>query len=193
MKNFKKLNIKKIFRSFKTGVLSTNIFFFLIAVFFSTLALAAALTVTHIDNRIPAGANSGQCFSSKKSDEAAGNFDFIDLYHDRTEDVADVLWSDDGTMVFTINDNMNKTTGAKGFMGDLDLSMNKVRDPFELKTVKTFPVDDISHTCDDIDGFDVNHADFQAQGMAAEADQYRAIHIAPVSYTHLTLPTNREV
>ena len=175
MKKFKKLSIKKIFRSLKSGVLSTNTFFLLLGVFFSTLALAAALTVTHIDNRIPAGANTGQCFSSKKSDEAAGNFDFIDLDHDRTEDVADVLWSDDGTMVFTINDNMNKSTGGKGFMGDLDLSMNKVRDPFELKTVKTTLG---IHTCDDIDGFDVDHSDFQAQGMSAATTGYESIHAA---------------
>ena len=32
--------------------------------------------------------------------------------------MADVLWSDDGTMVFSINDNMNASTG-EGFMGDM--------------------------------------------------------------------------
>ena len=114
----------------------------------------------------------GECFSSKISDETnGGGFgQLIDLDHDRTEDVRDVLWSDDGTMVFSINDNMNKSG-----MGDLDLSMNKVRDPFELKTVKTFLG---IHTCDDIDGFDVDHPDFQAQGMTTVTTGYTSIHAA---------------
>ena len=175
MKNFKKLNIKKIFRSLKTGVLSTNIFFFLLAVFFSTLALAVTLTVRYADNRMPLGVEANECFSSSRPD--------IDLDHDRTEDPRDVVWSDDGTMVFTINANMDETTD-KGFMGDLDLSMNKARDPFELKTLKTSLTVDLgikSHTCDDLDGFDVDHEDFQAQGMTNTT--------VAVSYTHLTLPT----
>jgi len=52
MKIIKKLNIKKIYKSLKTGVLSTNTFFLLLGVFFSTLALAVTLTVTPIFNRI---------------------------------------------------------------------------------------------------------------------------------------------
>ncbi len=174
MKNFKKLDIKKIFRSLKTGVLSTNIFFLLLGVFFSTLALAVALTITHIDNRIPGSAPG--CFSSKL--EQIGNTTSLrnyatELKHDRTEDIRDVLWSDDGTMVFTINSNMNRT--KNGYMGDLDLSMNKVRDPFELKTVKTTLR---IHTCDDVDGFDVDHPDFLAQGMVPNNFGYASIHAA---------------
>ena len=161
MKIIKKLNIKKIFRSLKSGVLSTNIFLSYLQLHFSSLALAAALTITHVDNRIPAGA--AGCFSSKL--EQIGTTTSVqtfatELKHDRTEDIRDVLWSDDGTMVFTINDNMNRT--KNGYMGDLDLSMNKVRDPFELRTVKTTLG---IHTCDDIDGFDVDHPDFLAQGI----------------------------
>ena len=183
MKIIKKLNIKKIFMSLKTGFLSTNIFFFLFAAFFSTLALAVTLTLTHVDNRIPAGANTGQCFSSKRSDESNGGEKgkFVDLDHDRTENLRDIVWSDDGTMVFTINNNMNKKTTGKGPMGDLDLSMNKVRDPFELNTIKTFLTVDLgikSHTCDDLDGFDVDHEDFQAQGMTNTTVAYRGIHIS---------------
>ncbi len=138
MKIIKKLNIKRIFRSLKSGVLSTNIFFFLIGLYFSSIALAVTLKVISIDHRIPAGAPG--CFSSQRTD--------VELDNDRTEDLQDVIWSDDGTMVFTINDNMNKSD-----FGDLDLSMNKVRDPFELKTVKTTLG---IHSCDDIDGFDVD-------------------------------------
>ena len=110
MKNFKKLNIKKIFRSLKTGVLSTNIFFFLFAAFFSTLALAAALTLTHKDNRIPSSAPG--CFSSKleQINQTTSLRDyFTELKHDRTEDLRDIVWSDDGTMVFSINEDMGRT------------------------------------------------------------------------------------
>ena len=70
---------------------------------------------------------------------------------------------------------MDKKTTSKGPMGDLDLSMNKVRDPFELNTVKTFLG---THTCDDIDGFDVDHPDFVAQGMSAATTEYVSIHAA---------------
>ena len=167
MKTIKVLNIKKTFKSLKTGVLSTNIFFFLFAAFFSTLALAAALTLTHKDNRIPNGASG--CFSSKVEQ---GETTFVELDNDRTEDLRDVIWSDDGTMVFSINEDMGRTD--KDF-GDLDLSMNKVRDPFELNTVKTFLG---THTCDDIDGFDVDHPDFQAQGMTTVTTGYTSIHAA---------------
>ena len=53
MKIIKKLNIKKIFKSLKTGVLNLNIFFNLICIFFFITSFAAnlTLTVTHIDNR----------------------------------------------------------------------------------------------------------------------------------------------
>ena len=169
MKIIKKLNIKKIFRSLKSGVLSTNIFFFLIGLYFSSIALAVTLKVISIDHRIPSGVATGECFSSQRTD--------IDLDHDRTEDPRDVVWSDDGSMVFTINADMDNNT-AKGSMGDLDLSMNKVAVPFELKTVKTIAGDSFPHTCDDIDGFDVDHEDFRAQGMTNTTTKYRGIHIA---------------
>ena len=171
MKIIKKINIKKTFKSLKTGVLSTNIFFFLIGLYFSSIAFAAILTVTAIDHRIPAGAPG--CFSSQRTNK--------ELNHDRTEDLRDVIWSHDGTMVFTIN---------KIMQHELDLSMNKVRDPFELATVKTSLG---IHTCDDIDGFDVNHEDFQAQGMAAGADQYRAIHIAQKGKIFYIMSNSSEV
>ena len=154
------MNLKKFYRDLKFGVLKPKIFIILFCLFFSSLAFAAILSVTPIDNRIPAGA--AGCFSSQTTTQQ--------LNHDRTEDPRDVIWSDDGTMVFTINSNMNKTG-----MGDLDLSMNKVRDPFELKTVKTTLG---IHTCDDIDGFDVDHTDFISQGMNTGTTSYESIHIA---------------
>ncbi len=178
MKIFKKLNIKKIFKSLKTGVLSTNIFFFLFTAFFSTLALAAALTLTHKENRIPNSAPG--CFSSKLeqiNQTTSVQSYFTELKHDRTENLRDIVWSDDGTMVFSINNNMDKSPSS-GYMGDLDLSMNKVATPFELNTVKTDTTDNIPHTCDDIDGFDVDHPEFLAQGLSFFSTAYRSIHVA---------------
>ena len=160
-----KIKDNVIRRSFIKFILT----FFLFAAFFSSLALAVTLTVKPIDHRIPSGVQTGECFSSQRTD--------IDLDHDRTEDPRDVVWSDDGTMVFTINADMDNNTG-KGSMGDLDLSMNKVAVPFELNTVKTIPGDSFPHTCDDIDGFDVDHADFQAQGMTTVTTAYTSIHTA---------------
>ena len=81
MKIIKKLNIKKIFKSLKSGVLSTNIFFILFAVFFSSLALAATLTLTHKDNRIPLG--DANCFSSQTGAQ---------LNKDSTQEARDVIW-----------------------------------------------------------------------------------------------------
>ena len=73
---------------------------------------------------------------------------------------------------------MDKKDG-RGPMGDLELSMNKVANPFELNTEKTNPGDSFPHTCDDIDGFDVDHADFKAQGMSAPfTTEYVSIHAA---------------
>ena len=120
MKIIKKLKIKEIFRSLKSRVLSINIFFFLLGIYFSTLAVAAILTVTSVDHRIPSSAPG--CFSSQRTDKQLNN--------DRTEDVRDVVWSDDGTMVFTVNKIMQHS---------LNLSMNKVGTPFELNTVTKSP------------------------------------------------------
>ena len=153
------MKFKKTFRDLKYGVLKPKIFIILFGLFFSSLALAATLILTHKDNRIPAGASG--CFSSQTNSQ---------LNKDRTEDLRDIIWSDDGTMVFTTNANMNKSG-----MGDLDLSMNKVRDRFELSTVKTTLG---IHTCDDIDGFDIDHTDFLAQGMSTGTTAYRSIHVA---------------
>ena len=174
MKIIKKLKIKEIFRSLKSGVLSINIFFFLLGIYFSTLAVAAILTVTSVDHRIPSSAPG--CFSSQRTDK--------ELNNDRTEDVRDVVWSDDGTMVFTVN---------KIMQHGLNLSMNKVYEPFQLQTVLTIPTDDVPHTCDDVDGFQVNHNDFVSQGMAAASGQYRGIHIAQKGKMFFIMSNSSEV
>ena len=172
------MNFKKLYRNLKFGFLKPKIFAILFGLFFSSLALAAALTLTHKDNRIPSSAPG--CFSSKleQINQTTSLRDyFTELKHDRTEDLRDIVWSDDGTMVFSINADMDASP-TSGYMGDLDLSMNKVATPFELNTVKTITTDNIPHTCDDIDGFDVDHPEFLAQGMSFFSTAYRSIHVA---------------
>ena len=149
------MKCKKIFRDLKFGFLKPKIFIIIFGLFFSSIAFAAILAVTSIDHRIPARAPG--CFSSQTGSE---------LNNDRTEDLRDVIWSDDGTMVFTVN---------KIMQGSLDLSMNKVRDPFQLKTVKTTLG---IHTCDDVDGFNPAHSSFVAQGGSFANHEFRSIHIA---------------
>ena len=112
------------------GVLKPKVFLVLFSLFFSSLALAAALTVTWVDGRIPSG--NTNCTSSQTGDS---------LVNDRTEDPHDVQFSDDGLQVFTANLSMQS---------NLNLSMNKLSTPFDLTSVKT---NNGSNDCDDLDGF----------------------------------------
>ena len=144
-------------------IINFLLFFFLLLVsFFTSIAQANTLTVKHKDNRIP---NAGPgCFSSQTGYE---------LDNDRTQNPRDVIWSEDGTMVFTVN--KDQQGNAQGF---LNLSMNKVSIPFELNTVKTITTDNIPHTCDDLDGFSPKHSDFVAQGANISGGESRSIHIS---------------
>ena len=112
------------------GVLKPKVFLVLFSLFFSSLALAAALTVTWVDGRIPSG--NANCTSSQTG---------ASLVNDRTTDPHDVQFSDDGLQVFTANPAMQS---------NLNLSMNKLSTPFDLTSVKT---DNGSNDCDDLDGF----------------------------------------
>ena len=70
------------------------------------------------------------------------------LEFDRTEDPHDVIWSDDGSTVFTVNLTRNK-------LENHSLSMNKVAEPFKVTSdLMTCQGGDV--TCDAIDAIDVN-------------------------------------
>ncbi|WP_415308080.1 autotransporter outer membrane beta-barrel domain-containing protein [Candidatus Pelagibacter sp. Uisw_099_02] len=112
------------------SVLKPKVFLILFSLFFSSLALAAALTVTWVDGRIPSG--NANCTSSQTS---------ASLNNDRTTDPHDVQFSDDGLQVFTANLSMQHS---------LNLSMNTLSTPFDLTSIKT---DNGSNDCDDLDGF----------------------------------------
>ena len=133
------LNLKKVFKDLKFGVLKPKIFIILFGFFFSslTLALAATLSVTWKGGLIPAGNNftGASCVSSSNGN--ALNFD-------RTEDPHDVQFSEDGLQVFTVNFDQS------GKLESNRLSMNRLSNPFEITSTKT---NNGSTDCNDIDGF----------------------------------------
>ena len=153
MKVLRELKSKKILKSVLKGSLKTNVFLILFGIFFSTLAFAAALTVTHDgDSRIPAG--DGNCVSS---DLGSGTHS---LGNDRTENPLDVAFSDDGLKVFTANSHMQSA---------LNLSMNTLSIEFELNAVDT--QDELGSNnngkgCDALDGFDHRDVDGVSAGSA---------------------------
>ena len=140
-------NIKKIKRKILKGVLNPKIFLILFGLFFSSLAFAAALTVTWEAAIIPGGNNnfsqSGNPnvpFSCKSSQNG------VLLTKDRTEEPSDIAFSDDGLTVFTTN--------KRNAMAGVLFSQNRLSRPFDIATdkVKTDP----TATCDDLDGLNVS-------------------------------------
>ena len=166
---------KKIFKNLKFGVLKPNAFIILFVLFFSSLAFAAALTVTGLlTARIPPG--DANCSSSNISGEGTHN-----LSNDRTEDPEDVQFSDDGLRVFTIN---------RAQQENLDLSMNTLSVPFDLTSVDTS--EEISGNnngkgCDALDGFDPS--DFGA----STSNQYLDLNIVDGGKIFFMLSSNAEL
>ena len=117
----------------KTGII---IVLYFISIFISNFVVARELNVRWVDGLIPGGNiahDSLTCLAS--GNETA-------LEKDRTEDPHDVVFSNDGLTVFTVNlttTNMDSNT----------LSMNKVSEAFKVSTDKMTAQD---ATCADIDG-----------------------------------------
>ena len=130
---------KKFKRLILISTLKPKIFLISLALFFSSLAYAASLTVTFLDGRIPAHNNSN-CFSSDGFND--------NLIKDSTERPQDVVFSTDGLIVFTTNFDQR----AKG---QGNLSMNRLSIPFDMTSVKR---DNGDLSCDVIDSFRVNES-----------------------------------
>ncbi len=137
----------KQFKKFKRLILKSTLkpkaFLILFALFFSSLAFAATLTVTLIDGRIPSH-NSSFCKNS------AGEYD---LNKDSTEDPLDVAFSTDGLQVFSVNFSQSSAHSGYG-----NMNMNRLSKPFDMKSVisdNTPGVGKPSLNCDDIDSFKV--------------------------------------
>ncbi len=146
----------KQFKKFKRLILKSTLkskaFLILFALFFSSLAFAATLTVTFLDGRIPSH-NSGTCKSSEGF--AANTPEFDTLNVDSTEDPQDVIFSTDGLIVFTTNLSQ-LSVRTQG-----NLSMNRLSRPFDMTSVisdNTPGGGKPSLNCNDIDAFRVNQS-----------------------------------
>ena len=128
---------KKFFRNLKFGVLKPKIFIILFCLFFSSLAFAAALSVTWLDGRIPV--HNSTCQNSDGQ--------FV-MDKDSTEDPYDVAFSTDGLQVFTVN-NQQESVRSKG-----NLSMNRLMEPFDVSRTKRRILGDVD--CNNIDAFRVS-------------------------------------
>ena len=169
------MKFKKIFKDLKYGVLKPKIFIILFGLFFSSIAIAATLTVTGLlTARIPPGdANCSNTNINGNGTHSLGN--------DRTEDPEDVQFSEDGLQVFTINQNQQE---------GLDLNMNTLSRPFDLTSVDTS--DEISANnngkgCDALDAFDPS--DFGA----STSGKYLDLNIVDGGKIFFLLSSNAEL
>ena len=164
------MNQKKFYRDLKFGVLKPKIFIILFCLFFSSLAFAAAPDKTWKDARIPSGISG--CTS----------FQGFSLSNDRTEDPLDVIISEDGHTIFTVNQDMQS---------NLNLSMNKLRLANQLKTTKTAEkaAGTGSADCNDINGFNPK----TYAGSTIGNDQYFDINISRDGKIFILLSGSLEV
>ena len=148
------MNQKKFYRDLKFGVLKPKIFIILFCLFFSSLAFAAALTVTWLDGRIPL--HNSTCQNSDGQ--------FV-MDKDSTEDPYDVAFSTDGLQVFTVN-NKQESVRSKG-----NLSMNRLMEPFDVSRTKRRILGDVD--CNNIDAFRVS----TLAGLSAGGDREKLRNI----------------
>ena len=115
---------------------------YFISIFISNFVVARELNVRWFDSLIPGGNIAHDTLTCTTSRLGTA------LEKDRTEHPTDVIWSDDGLTVFTVN-------LTRGELEDHSLSMNKVAVPFEVSSdLMTSQGADV--TCDAIDAIDIN-------------------------------------
>ena len=93
MKVLRELKPKKILKSVLKGSVKTNVFLILLGIFFSTLAFAAALTVTWEAGKIPGGNNHFNSNNPDRPFSCKSSTDGSTLQKDRTENPSDVAHS----------------------------------------------------------------------------------------------------
>ena len=130
--------IKKTKKLIIKNSLKPKVFLVLFSLFFSSLALAAPLSVTWKGALIPGGNNNGG------PGNCTATINGVALNRDRTQDPHDVVFSDDGLQVFTVNKSDNNSINFN------QLSMNRLGTPNEILTEKIR--NDANATCADIDG-----------------------------------------
>ena len=127
MKAFRELNLKKILKSVLKGSLKTNAFLISFGIFFSTLAFAAALTVTWLSSHMGGKpTNVGlSCFTHPNEDHPNGEL----INSDGSEEPEDLAFSNDGLTYFVANKKMINPHGY-------DVTMYKLTVPFDLNTLR---------------------------------------------------------
>ena len=125
MKALKELNLKKIFKSFLKGSFKTKAFLISFGIFFSTLAFAAALSVTWLSRHMGGNPNSVglTCFAHPNSEHPDPQV----ISADGAQDPTDIAFSNDGLTYFTANIAMQD-----GY----DVTMYKLTTPFDLSTLR---------------------------------------------------------
>ena len=131
--------IKKSKKLIIKGALKLKVFLVLFSLFFSSLALAAPLSVTWKGALIPGGNE-----QSGLNCTATTNGVALDL--DRATAPHDVVLSDDGLQVFTAN----RSGDGSNKIDNNQLSMNRLGTPNEILTDKIR--NDANATCADIEG-----------------------------------------
>ncbi len=135
---------KKFKRLILTRTLKPKAFLILFALFFSSLAFAATLTVTLTDGRIPI--HDTRIGGVAKCKNSAGEFN---MDKDSTEDPYDVAFSTDGLQVFTANQ-LQEQDRFKG-----NLSMNRLMEPYDVSRSRINVLGNVD--CNFIDSFRVGN------------------------------------
>ena len=150
-----------------------KIFLFLIfSIFVSTSAIAEALSVTWKGALIPGGnAQSGLSCTATTNGVA--------LDRDRTEDPYDIVMSDDGLQVFTVN-NSNDAG-----MNSNQLSMNRLGTPNEILTERVR--NGSNPTCADLEG--ASPGAISGGAITGETNIIEGLHIGNAGSTFMVLDT----
>ena len=176
--------LKKMKRLIIKGIFKSKVFLFLFSLSLPSLAFADAPGKTWKDARIPSGIGSSGNIVCTAFQGATT------LWRDRTENPYDVIISEDGHTIFTVNG---------GQYDELELSMNKIRVSNQLVTTKTTERDlggKPAHPnvavgtadCDDIDGF--NPSGYA--GSTINVNNYFDINISRDGKTFILLSGGRE-
>ncbi len=119
------MKFKKTFRDLKYGVLKPKIFIILIGLFFSTLAIAANLSVTFIGALIPGGNNNTPRGNVPEQQCRGNDTSKTLLINDRTTTPTDIEFNEDGSFVYTSNANMSG-------MRNNSISQNKLLKNYQI-------------------------------------------------------------
>ena len=118
-------NLNKIRQSIFKGLIKPEIFLILFVSFFSSLAFAAALTVTFVGALIPGGNNNTPTNNDPRQQCRGNDASNSLLTFDRTTTPSDITFNEDGSFVYTSN-------AQTGGMQSNTISQNKLLDNYQI-------------------------------------------------------------